>query len=158
MRAQLKMTESVMILIIFLFLLVFGLIVYVRYARSANQETRNEVQGHIAMQISQKVQFLPEVQCTTEGSTDFNCVDVMKLDALKSIDAKQRLIYDKLFPNTVIRISQVYPAEKSWQVYGDEPILKGLYKNTRRYFVPVALYNASIDRYNMGYMEIAVYS
>jgi hypothetical protein len=154
MKAQLKMTETIMVLIIFLFLLVFGLVVYARWAKTENNQAANEVASLIALQISQKVQFMPEIQCTTEGTIDFNCVDILKLEALKGIGDRERLIYEKLFPNTVVKITQVYPEEKSWDVYGSAP----LFKNVRRFYIPVALYDAKIDQTNMGFMEIAVYT
>lgn len=152
MKAQLKMTESTFILIIFFFLLVFGLVFYMRWTKYENQALGEQINDLIAQKVAQKVQFLPELQCTTEGDIKYNCIDIMKLESMKNIPDKQKRIYDKMFPDTKITLYQVYPTEKSWEVYGDVPE-----SNSRVFLVPVAIFDPATDQNTMGYMNISVH-
>jgi len=153
MRGQMKIGESMVILVIFFFLLVFGLVYYIKFTIEGLDKKAEERAQLIAIQSVQKIQFLPELQCTNEGTVKYNCMDVMKLDTFNRIPDEKTAIYETLFPNTHISVRQVYPSPANWDIYGSEKAL-----SSRYYFpVPVALFNATNEQYNMGYVEIRVY-
>ncbi len=154
MRAQMKMGESIMILIIFFFLLVFGIVFYAKYAVISAGSKQDENKGLQAIQLVQMVQSLPEIQCSVEGIIDYNCIDLMKVTALKDFTPEQKKIYSTMFPKTIITAEEVYPEKRRWQIYGDDVSGK-----SRSFFpVPVALYNATSNEYYFGYLNITVVS
>jgi len=153
MRGQMKIGESIVILVIFFFLLVFGLVYYIRFTIDGLDKKSEERAQLIAIQSVQKIQYLPELQCTNEGTVKYNCMDVMKLDTFNDLPEDKKGIYETLFPDTYISVQQVYPYGASWDIYGREKTL-----TSRYYFpVPVALYNATNEQFNMGFVEIRVY-
>jgi hypothetical protein len=145
-----------MILIIFFFLLIFGLVFYVKFKFSS--VNRSEVEGEElrAIQAVQKVQYLPEVQCTEMGNVEYSCVDLLKLDALKKIHdsgGASTLAYQSMFPRTKITVKQLYPTEAEWDIYGKE-----LETDETNFHIPVSIHDAVTDKYNFGYMEVIVYT
>ena len=154
MRSQIKMGETIMILVIFFFLLVFGIVFYAKYSIMDADQKKSENLDLLAIQIAQKVQFLPEIQCTTEGTIDYNCLDLMKLNALKNLPDVRKSIYGTLFPRTLITVEQVYPSAETWEIYG-----RHVANKTKHFFpVPVALFNATSNQHNFGYMNITVFT
>lgn len=152
MKAQMKMGESIMILIIFFFLLVFGVVFYAKYAVVTASGKQTENAGLQAIQIVQKVQFLPEIQCSVEGTIDYNCIDLMKLMALNDLAEDEKRIYSTMFPRTVIIAVEIYPEKHSWKVYGEDAAKK----KSRFFPVPVVLFNATSNQYHFGYLNITV--
>jgi len=153
MRGQMKIGESIVILVIFFFLLIFGLVFYIRWSFYTAGVESDERAQLMAIQTVQKLQFLPELQCTTEGTVKYNCMDVLKLNTFDRIDANRKKVYETIFPNTYVTVKQVYPTEGYWEIYGSEKELP----STHYFPVPIALYNASSGKYNFGYVEIRVY-
>jgi len=154
MKAQMKMGESMMILVIFFFLLVFGLVFYIRISLGSHNTKSLEYADLFAIQTAEKVQFLPELQCTVEGTVDYNCIDTMKLVTFSQMSENNKKIYETMFPRTQIQIVQVFPYKLSWEVYGESHPL-----NNEHFFpIPVALYNATNDKYTMGYIEVRVFT
>jgi hypothetical protein len=152
MRAQMKMAENIIILVIFLFLLVFGLVFYVKFSMREGAGTSAYMSEQRAQQIATKVQYLPELQCTEIGKKKYNCVDMLKLDALSRI--KKQKQYGKLFPNTRVTVTQVYPGMQNWTFYDEKPLFS---KKEIQYYVPVALRDVRNETRNMGYLTITVY-
>ena len=134
----------------------FGLVWYTKFnfdSISVGADMQKELR---AIQTVQKVQYLPEIQCTQSGEVDYNCIDMMKLDALKKMneDGSSFIkVYETMFPRTKLQVVQLYPQGSSWTVYGhdidaDESIFR----------IPVSIHNVITDKYNFGYMEVTVYS
>jgi hypothetical protein len=156
MRAQIRMGESIMILVIFFLLLIFGLVFYVKFKFSSISQSEVEGQELRAIQSVQKVQYLPEVQCTESGNVDYSCVDLLKLDALRQMHvsgSRLSLAYETMFPRTLIKVKQLYPTEQEWEIYG-----KTLDEDETKFRIPVTIHDAIADKYNFGYIEVVVYS
>jgi len=152
-KAQLQMGESIMVLIIFFFLLIFGIVFYASYSYNKALKNAREARELIAVQIVQKVQFLPEIQCTIEGNEDYNCVDKYKLDTFDNLEESRKRIYRAMFPRAKIDVKQVYPSEDEWHIYGEELTDKNVYY----YPIPVSIFDPIEDYYAFGYLEIKVY-
>ena len=90
MRAQMKLGESIIILVIFFFLLIFGLVYYIKFVMISYDKEADKKAQLLAIQSAQKVQFLPELQCTIEGNVRYNCMDVMKLSTFKRLNKKKK--------------------------------------------------------------------
>lgn len=160
-KAQMKIGETMMILVIFFVLLVLGLIFYIRFQMThiENQSIRNA--EYLAIQTIQKIQFLPEFQCTIKGKIKFNCLDVMRAKAVSKINAanpEYTRIYSRLFPQSMVSVYRVYP-----QPYGNMHGMRiygtNLANNSMTVFpVPITLYNASSESYEWGYLNITVFT
>ena len=152
-RSQMKIGESMVVIIIFLILIVFGLVFYVRFKLIQVDSDAKLNAELIAIQTAQKIQFLPELQCSTEGTVDYNCVDILKLATFDELDYAKTGIYEAMFPKTKISVKQIYPTGPSWTVYGKDSLIG----ETHYFAIPVALFNATSKKYNFGYVEIKVF-
>jgi hypothetical protein len=151
MRAQLKMAESIMVLVIFIFLVAFGLIVYFMFARSGLKEQADKQADLDALKIAMKIQHLPEIQATEYNVEGVYTVDVTKLDAIASVGGRS---YRKMFPKTVLSVTEFYPSFSTKHVYGDSPLT---WKSQRFFPLPVAIFDPRTDKYSMGYLNVTVY-
>ncbi len=173
-KAQIKMAESVGVLFIFFILLGFGMIFYSNFQKSGMAETQLEFSEMTAVELSQKISFLPEIACTKNGVVDQDCFDIIKLDNLtKRIkdrhDDTFMDYYSQVFGNANITVTQVYPlvdpdedpynpsTHRSWYLYNRTP--PGQY-STFFTQVPVVLFNATTgdpDERYFGVLEVEVY-
>ncbi len=157
-RAQMKMGESIAILIIFMFLVVFGLVFYIRFSLSNLDKKAAEKADLLAIQAVQQVQTLPEFQCSVRGKVEFHCIDMLKLDAFSRLPPNDLQIYTSIFPQTYITVYQIYPTSRTWKIYGGEIPKK---KTQLAFYVPVGLFNATegdMGTVNFGYVNITVVS
>jgi virulence-associated protein VapD len=78
-KAQIKMAETIAILTIFFFLLVFGLGLYVRIQKQVFLEEQEKNAALRGLQIAQKAAYMPEFQCSVQNIQDDNCFDIYKV-------------------------------------------------------------------------------
>jgi hypothetical protein len=153
MRGQLKMGETIVVLIIFFFLLVFGLVFYASVSKGSSREEGEKRTAMEAVQITQRVESLPELQCTSSGNTDYDCIDLYKMEALSRTASEHPGIYGKLMPNTRIRASQAFPEVKEWVVYNNT-----LSNSSGILFsIPTTFYDSVADTFSFGLLIIEVY-
>ncbi len=92
-KAQIKVTETTAILIIFFILLVFGLVFYSHFQKRSIKAFKDDILEKQTVINAIKIAFLPELACPNEpiGS----CIDVQKMNATKTIleNDKQNLLY-----------------------------------------------------------------
>ncbi len=151
-RAQLKLGESIVILIIFFFLLMFGMVAYVKWSITEADRRATEAKSLIAVSTVQLVSFLPELQCTVEGNEDYNCVDLYKAKAISGVPDTQKAIYGTMFPRTQIILHKIFPEAEQIPLYG------GQHSGNSYFFpVPVAIYDPEADLYYFGYINLTVY-
>lgn len=157
-RSQMKMLETILVLLVFFFLLVFGLIFYVGFSSRQKGMDYEEEMGSLALQASQRFSSLSEIKCTTGGSYEkVGCMDIYSLEIF-SIQADENYdVYRKLFPNTKIEITQIYPSKKHWVVYDDYFNYTGKAPNIEKFYMPIALHNTTADLRNLGFVTIGVY-
>ena len=82
-KAQIRMSESIAIMIVFFVLLVFGIVFYSQIERRNIGVAISSSQDLKAVEVAQVFSFLPEVQCTKENIVINNCFDLMKLESLR---------------------------------------------------------------------------
>jgi len=157
-RAQIKMFESLAVLVVFFFFLIFGASFYFKLQESSlNRQLEQNTQLRV-VQIAQKTLTLPEISCSGLSVERENCVDVLKVQEFSRIladpnNADARVDYFKVFENSDIRVVQIYPQPAEWDIYsnqdGDE---------SRVLQIPVLIYNALPDTHSFGYIEVRVYA
>jgi hypothetical protein len=161
-KAQVHMVETVAILFVFFIMLGFGFILYAKFQGINNKETQTKNRDLESIEVTQRVSFLPELQCSLKGVITDNCIDVLKLDALitKLNDEQIQELYFDLFKYSNITITQIYPTpypgnrKKQWTLY------ENIKKDSSSIFIPVpiSLYNATTKSYAFGVLEVRFYS
>jgi hypothetical protein len=154
MRAQLKMGETIVVLLIFFILLAFGMIFYAGVKNYTNKEDLKKRAALESTQVAQRIETLPEIQCTISGAADYDCIDTFKLEAFMVTARSSKGIYEKIFPNTNITVISAFPVVKNWSVYD------GVYETKTagtRFPLPVALYDPVNETHSFGMLIIEVY-
>ena len=156
MKAQVKMFETVGILIVFFFLLVFGVSFYSLMQKSSfEKETEKNIQLE-SVKVAQKIAYLPETECAIVGIQIENCIDAHKIVAFHELllDDGTRLKYFPILGYSNVSVKKIYP--------GNEEVIP-LYEftggRTRKIptFYPIVLYNATAKSYDFAVLEVDVY-
>lgn len=157
-RSQIKMFESIMVLIIFFFLLIFGVVMYVNIDIFNSKNTAIKHTELKAFEIFKRLPNLPEFQATQDGDPIFDSVDYYKLQAFKDeLNKEDKEIFSKIFPNTKVVIEQVYPTLSSYVVYDGLEASTNKDKVKKSYY-PIAIYNPKSEESNFGYLDITIKS
>ena len=121
----------------------------------SNIESEKEEERQLkAIEIAQRVSFLPELQCSNNNIVDDNCIDILKLDAASNIiKNNEAYYYNKLFFSTAT-IKEIYPDYRNWAVY-NRTISD--YKSKITTNVPIALFDPTLKKYHFGVMTIDVF-
>ena len=154
-KAQIQMGESIAVLMIFLILLGLGGIFMVNVLSGSVEKNREENMQLKAIDISQKVSFMPELQCSEENIVIEPCIDLLKLNATRIVVNQSLNDYYPLFDYSTIEIKQIFPTADSWVLYNRTHPTK---RNQKQIQLPTSLYNATGKKYNFGWMIIDVYS
>lgn len=164
-KSQIRMAETVAILFIFFLMIGFGFVFYARIQKTSLKETTSKNLDLASIEVTQRVSFLPELQCSSKNVITDNCIDLLKLNALISIlynsenpyydqNLLDELYFD-LFRYSNITIIQIYPGEeKRWTLY------ERIREDSSFVFtpVPISLYNATTKSYAFGVLEVRFYS
>ncbi|MBS3122435.1 hypothetical protein J4434_06150 [Candidatus Woesearchaeota archaeon] len=165
-HAQLKIGESILVLIIFFILLTMGLVFYAKVQTHLTKQDNDEFNAKRSIDMALAIKFLPELQCTVQATEEFDCIDIAKLlifsEVLKNKPVYQRY-YAQLFPNAKITIKQAFASEGP--LISKEGILMfdNKYVNEEQagslniLFFPVTLYDSLTDSNCFGFIELEVY-
>jgi hypothetical protein len=122
-RGQIEMGEHVIVLFIFFILLIFAVVFF---SRIQSIKTEKKVGVDIetrALQIAQRVLFLPELQCTRANAEVFpNCYDEhsAKSVGLLAKSGQNTEYYRAAFGYSVITIKKIFPVqEEEIVIYND---------------------------------------
>ena len=158
-KSQIKNLETIMVIFVFTFLLLFAYVFYVRsqYA-SINEDVRRLTQLKV-VGLSQVIS-MPEFRCN--DYTTKNCLDYYKLKAFSELmsgndDTSKRfnLYYAEKFGFSKIIVKEIYPSEEEIVLYDKTPKdYKAVYSSE----LPVSVYDTTTGRYSFGTLIIKVYS
>ena len=156
-KSQIKLGESVMVLIVFIIIFVFGLYFYSKMQASDVSSSSQLLSEEEALSVSQRITYLPEIQCTAFNVTDILCIDKYKLMAFKEmnedITSSAKNYYSNILPTTTINITEIYPnlTPIVYSIYSSSAGLRSEYQTV---FIPVTLYNATSGTYNMAIIRV----
>jgi hypothetical protein len=156
-NAQMKMGETIAVLIVFFMILFFGIFFYANIERKNIQERLETMEEKKSIDISQTISFLPELKCTTGNITKSLCIDKLKKDVFsEQIGSQYSRYYQSLFSNTKIELAEIYPNS------GDYILI---YEGTtsEQYFttyVPISVFDPTNypGRYTIGLLKITYYT
>ncbi len=152
-KAQIKLFETIAVLIIFFFLLAIGLVFYYNY-QSASIELEKEKMAELyAFQLATKTFSMPELDCSVGGLRLANCFDKIKIKEFKELlkENDARTFYFQDFGLATIIIKDLYPGgEEQILLYNLTP---KSYKSKYTSFSPMILFNPVVG--DKGCMNLA---
>lgn len=113
-KSQIKMTETIGILVIFFILLLFGLVFYAQYQKSSILKQEARFLEKRAVASSLKTIFLQEIRCE-ESETTGTCIDLYKFDILAGKienDANYTTYYSNVFYGMNISVRNLVSPEE----------------------------------------------
>lgn len=156
-KAQIKMGETIAILFIFFILLIIGAVFYMNIQRSSIGQDIQQAYELRAVELTQIISFLPELQCTEANVVKASCFDEHKLLALADVasTADGLFLYDREFGEVKIDILRVYPPAETIHLWNKE---KPDFTSAPITHVPISIFNASSGKHSFGILEITVYN
>ena len=153
-KSQIRMGETIAVLIIFFFLLIIGVAFYINVTRARVISKNDEIFSQESIRVAQIVSFLPEVQCSSENIVTDNCYDLYKLGRAEPNLNKSNQYYFPFFYYSEIVIEEFYPDRNQWVLYNYTPTkVQGVYPT----YIPISLYNATSKKYAFGLLSIMYY-
>ncbi len=158
-KAQIKMFETIGVLVIFFFLLVTGAVFYFKMQESAFQKELAKQAQLRSLKAAQRAVFLPELDCSLVSVQRENCFDRIKLSALQKLIEGEQHVHDeyfKTFGYANISVRQVFPASDfGMTIYYYPP---DEYRRALQSRLPVLLYDPVSRDYAFGIMEVTTYA
>src|SRR3989344_8811895 len=137
-KAQIQIGETIAVLFVFFILIIIGFMFYVKVIKSNIELEAEELSQLRSVGISQKIMFLPEIQCSEDNIIIDNCIDTLKLEYAQNIMKENEIYYYDLLEFSDVNVLQIYPDEAKWSIYSrkTEDFSSKFVTN-----VPVSLYN-----------------
>ena len=113
-KAQMQMTEIVVVIFIVIGLFVLGVIFYSVNLQSSISKSQLEERDLRSNVILNRVLNLPELQCTRQNIVDSNCLDNSKVKAFKNtLETNNEILkyYSGVFGRSRISLRVIYPNE-----------------------------------------------
>lgn len=154
-KAQIQMGESIAVLMIFMILIGLGAIFMINVMSGSVEKTRGEDMQLKAIDIAQKVSFLPELQCSEDNIVVEPCIDLLKLSASTDVVTESMNDYYPILGYSTIQVKEIFPEEDEWLLYNKTYDKRS---TARKINMPTALYDAPDKAYKFGWIEITVYS
>jgi sensor histidine kinase regulating citrate/malate metabolism len=156
-KAQMKMGETIAILLVFFMIIFFGIFFYANIEKRDIKERVEQMEEKKSIDVSQTISFLPELRCTSENITKSLCIDKLKKDVFANqIGSEYSQFYSSIFSNTKIELAEIYPTSGDYMT---------LYEGTssEQYFttyIPVSLFDPTMypGRYTIGLLKITYYT
>jgi hypothetical protein len=163
-RSQIQMMESTLVLMVFFFLLVIGVIIYMAIQKSDAREKDKEYAQLNLIKKAQLLNYFPELRCTQDNVPIPDCFDELKLKAANE-SMKNNLYYKSLLGEVQINITKTVfetisptapPILKEKNVFYYNASISR--KSTSQIQMPVSIYDPIKDRYWFGIVYLDVYS
>jgi hypothetical protein len=162
-KSQIKMMETISVLLVFLILLTFLLIFYIGMGKSSAGKAADEKSNLRAVEIAQQASYMPEFQCSSKNIITENCFDILKLRVFmqfthNSLEGNKMLntTYYDIFKNSRISINELYPGDAEFIIYDRKP-RKERYES-RSSHIPISIYEPVLGEYYFAILEVEVYT
>lgn len=140
------MIETVMVLVVFFFLLAGGLVIYRSFAQRSDERRSQEYLELRALRLAQVAASLPELQCSSDNIIEDNCVDVIKAKAMSEMIATNPtagLFYYDTFMAANISVEEAYPGDESFVIYSSVP---KNFTQSEIILLPITVYDPAAGR------------
>ncbi len=157
-KGQIKLVESVFVIIIFMIILVIAIVFFSRFQRSESQFQDTQESLRQSVQMAQRFASLPEVACTENNAIRRNCVDLMKLENMDKLSTNEMVYYYDLFRYGTVTIEKLFPegdadSGNKWVIYNNTRDDMGFFSMG----IPMSIYNPETRQRYFGLMEVVYY-
>ena len=156
-KAQIKLFETIAILTVFFFLLVFGLSFYASVQQKSFAQEQKKNTELAAVKLAQKAASMAELQCSTKNIPVDNCFDVLKINSFNKLLGEEVGLSDfyfDIFGFSDIKIQMIFPNNAEYVVYSNPAKEFDTKLQTR---IPISIYNATSRRFGFGLLMIDAY-
>lgn len=168
-HAQIKMFETIAVLIIFFILLAAGFAFYSNFERYSLQNEQLREESKSAIEIAQRAALVPEFICSREVVIE-NCFDLYKIqvfaDTLNQSSTSERMYYFHIFGLSNITLT-VYPLREynrssyelpsSGQTFSLYENIPAQFTSKSVLFYPIVVYEPIYSINHFGILQIEVY-
>lgn len=172
-KAQLHMAETVVVIFIFVILLGLFLIYYTQFRSEGIKQEAKETKTATSTSLLSVLSSVPEIKCS-EKTKEEQCVDTLKVLALKNVISQDINYYRSVFGTREITLEILYPepnqkAECTQKTYKNidypsncneyiifSPITKT--KNKNIISTPISIYFPETDTFGIGKLKITTYT
>jgi len=159
-KSQVKMFETIAILVIFFFLVGIGFIFYSKIKQTSQSAESEEYFSTKAIELALLAEFMPEIRCSADIVTDIqNCIDIGKLDVLNNTGIIEENLnyYYNILGYSDIYVAEIYPNSGIvWRIYSNpKPANNFLGKVQTQ--IPVAIYDSISNKYSFGVLYADLY-
>lgn len=168
--------EVIMVLFIFLILVGLGFAIKGKMDTTNAQETISEQERESSVTTAQKISFLPELICTSNGIIENNCFDLIKIKSMSDIlndeETGEKIIVDdyyETFGYGNITFKVIYPKDYGvleLEEYQNITVYEYAKKNKNNNYyydtsyttyVPVTIFNPIEHDYYLGMLIIQTF-
>jgi len=156
-KAQLKMGENIAIIFIFILLVVFGMVFFFKVQTVGIKIKQQENIELSAIQVAQKVSFLPELRCSSENVPVPDCYDALKMQNIQSVIEGDQVYYYEIFKYSTIYIEEIFPGNRTWMIYDN----RGDKESKLSTQIPISIYDpmtSTLGSYYFGILHVGVWS
>lgn len=150
-RAQIKMFETIGVLVVFMIIVAIGLQFYGRIQQQSLEDMKNKFQQFDSVKMSLLVSHLPELICTSRDIVEGACFDHDKLIIFADHEVDKHDLYVELLGDSVVWVDIVYPVEQTFVIYNGTVGDDYTFTLTPH---PVNIYNSSSRTYMMGVLYV----
>ena len=152
-RAQIKMFESIGVLLIFFFLVGFGIQFYTNLQIQDLEDAQRKFNEISSIELASKVLNFPQLSCTQNNVRKPTCVDLYKIEVWDDTEGLRSFLVSE-FPSANITIKQLYPTVQDISIYSQQPDVPENELEVILTNLPITIYNASSKTYNYGLLEV----
>lgn len=156
-KAQMKMMENMMVLMIFMLLLVVGIVFYAKFTNISMQEKAKEFSRKELIELGQKVPYVTEVQCPTYLEYE-NCLDKVKLEVFKNFSEENialKSYYQQIMGFSNLTVQEVYPGNDSVNFYS---MPKDNWQSSRSIMIPISVYDPTKRKRSFAILKVRKFS
>lgn len=155
-KSQIQIGETVAVLLVFFILIIIAFIFYARVIKSNAEVEADELSQLRSVGISQRVMFLPEIQCSQDVVEEIsNCIDILKLKSAQDIMKENSVHYYDLLQFSEINVSEIYPESRKFGSIYSRKTEK--FKDKFAMNVPISLYDPATGKYSFGVLTVESY-
>gem|GEM_PF-1930584 len=164
-RGQIQFGESLMVVIILVFIMIIGMVFYFRVSSGSVQKELSYREDVGAVTLAKNVLALPEVRCGRLAARGPGCIDALKLKALANILADHgsdtrsvRNYYKDLFGRATIKVHILDLIDNNEEIvllYNQRPETN---LTESRQFIFSTFYDPVQGRQQLAYLNVTRYA
>ncbi|MEK6874797.1 MAG: hypothetical protein AABX52_03560 [Nanoarchaeota archaeon] len=157
-HAQIQMFETIAVLLIFFFLIAFGLSFYFLVAKTQAAKEYERVLEKRAITLSDKIATIPELDCTKITVQVETCFDEYKVANFSYLLRKNATIKDDYFSTfgySNVSIEEIFPEKKITILYEKKPLQTNSIMPS---FIPINIRDPLTDKYKFAILKVNIYA